>query len=165
MTEEDLTLTRFTELLDVHGADLQRWPEPVRDAARALAASDAQAAELLQQARQLDDVLDSWESLPPSTELQRAVAEIPLRHPREAGAKLPWFLGAFWRTALSAATVVALGCAAGSLGNDAPQAPAAPDQLAALDPPELEATEEETDELDELMELAFLAEASEEEWP
>jgi hypothetical protein len=48
----------------------------------------------------------------PSAALRRAVAEIPLRHPRAQGA-LAWPLRSLWQAALSATFVAALGLAAG----------------------------------------------------
>jgi hypothetical protein len=52
-----MTLTRFQRLLDVYGADPARWPQPERDAAERLLASDAAAAGALAQARALDALI------------------------------------------------------------------------------------------------------------
>ena len=38
-----MTLDRFTQLADIFGADIGRWPEEERDAARRLATTDAGA--------------------------------------------------------------------------------------------------------------------------
>ena len=48
-----MTLARFQHLLDVHGADLARWPPPQRAAAERLLAADRTATSALAQARAL----------------------------------------------------------------------------------------------------------------
>jgi anti-sigma factor RsiW len=52
-----MTLARFQRLLDVHGADLARWPQPRRAAAERLLATDDAAAAALAQARALDTLI------------------------------------------------------------------------------------------------------------
>ena len=52
-----MTLARFQLLLDVHGADPARWPQPERDAAERLSAADAAAAAALESARALDALI------------------------------------------------------------------------------------------------------------
>jgi len=52
-----MTLTRFERLLDVHGADLTRWPQAQRDAAERLLAADLAAAGALARARALDALI------------------------------------------------------------------------------------------------------------
>ena len=51
------TLARFQHLLDVHGADLARWPQPLRTAAERLLAADGAAGAALAQARALDALI------------------------------------------------------------------------------------------------------------
>jgi hypothetical protein len=51
------TLARFQHLLDVHGADLARWPQPQRAAAEGLLAADGAAVSALAQARALDALI------------------------------------------------------------------------------------------------------------
>jgi hypothetical protein len=52
-----MTLARFQHLLDVHGADLARWPQPLRTAAERLLAADRAATAALAQARALDALI------------------------------------------------------------------------------------------------------------
>ena len=52
-----MTLARFQHLLDVHGADLARWPQPHRAAAERLLATDRTAASARAQARALDALI------------------------------------------------------------------------------------------------------------
>jgi anti-sigma factor RsiW len=52
-----MTLARFQHLLDVHGADLARWPQAQRAAADRLLAADPAAAAALARARALDALI------------------------------------------------------------------------------------------------------------
>jgi anti-sigma factor RsiW len=52
-----MTLARFQDLLDVHGADLARWPQSQRAAAERLLATDRAAMTALAQARALDTLI------------------------------------------------------------------------------------------------------------
>ena len=49
-----MTLAQFVELLDIHGADPARWPDPSREAAQKLLAANAAAAAALAGAADLD---------------------------------------------------------------------------------------------------------------
>jgi hypothetical protein len=57
MRSEDMTARRFRDILDAYGADPVRWPDGEREAARAFAASNAEASEWLAEARSLDDMM------------------------------------------------------------------------------------------------------------
>ena len=57
-TDEDLTRSRFAQVLEVHGADPTRWPVEVRTRAQALVARDRAAARQLAEAEALDRLLD-----------------------------------------------------------------------------------------------------------
>ena len=104
---------RFAALLEIHGADLARFPDPERAPALALLESDENARALLADAEALARTLNSLRDPEPSAALQRAVAEIPLRHPRPpAIVSLPF--RSVWRAALSAAFVVLLGALSGA---------------------------------------------------
>jgi len=74
-----MTLARFQRLLDVHGADAAGWPQPERDAAERLLASDAAAAVALEQAHALD-VLIARDAEPhaDATSVLRELAARPL---------------------------------------------------------------------------------------
>ncbi len=51
---------RFRKLLDIHGADLGRWPAAERDSAQALLTISAEARSWQAEARSLDGLLDAW---------------------------------------------------------------------------------------------------------
>jgi hypothetical protein len=54
-----MTLERFKSLADSYGADLDRWPEDIRQDARGLLDSSHAARAILAQARVLDEALES----------------------------------------------------------------------------------------------------------
>jgi hypothetical protein len=54
-----MTLARFQHFLDIHGADLARWPQPLRSAAERVLEADRAAAATLAQARALDALIAS----------------------------------------------------------------------------------------------------------
>ncbi|MBI5129939.1 MAG: hypothetical protein HZA66_10895 [Rhodopseudomonas palustris] len=62
-----MTLDRFRELADSFGGDVERWPEAEREAARAIARSDAGAA-ILREHRAFDRLL----AIPPEIAPGRA---------------------------------------------------------------------------------------------
>jgi hypothetical protein len=68
-----MTLARFRHLLDVHGADLARWPQPQRAAAERLLATDRTATSALAQARALDALI-AREAPADATGVLRALA-------------------------------------------------------------------------------------------
>jgi hypothetical protein len=132
-----LDLERLQELLDAYGPDPVRFPASERDAAIALIAGDPAARALRDQSLALAHMLDAVPGPLPSPALQRAVAEIPLRHP-QLGA-FGWFaawlpFGSPSRALLSAVTLVLLGVLSGVWSADsdsdssAEMAPAAADE-------------------------------------
>jgi hypothetical protein len=82
-----MTAERLLELIDVYGADMRRWPDGERAAARALLASGPPALrERLQQAALLDQWLDSHGVAAPDDALLRrvvasSVSSTPVRQP------------------------------------------------------------------------------------
>jgi hypothetical protein len=72
-----MTLARFRHLLDVHGADLARWPQPQRAAAERLLATDRTATSALAPARALDALI-AREAPADATGVLRALAARPL---------------------------------------------------------------------------------------
>jgi hypothetical protein len=52
-----MTLAQFVELLDIHGADPARWPDPSREAAQELLAANADARAVLAGATDLDALI------------------------------------------------------------------------------------------------------------
>jgi hypothetical protein len=74
-----MTLGRFQHLLDVHGANLTRWPQPLRTAAERLLARDGAATAALAQARALDALIAHDEPADAdATGVLRALAARPL---------------------------------------------------------------------------------------
>lgn len=55
----NMSLQRFTELVDAYGGDSGRWPESERDAARLFAEQNAEARLLLAESAHLDSGLDA----------------------------------------------------------------------------------------------------------
>ena len=108
----DMNRDRFAGLADAFGADLRRWPEAERDAARAFrAAQPAICESLLAEAGRLDAALDEIAAFQPSAALrERILAAAP-------EARRPWFsLGRFRRAApwLAPGAGLAAACAAGA---------------------------------------------------
>lgn len=52
-----MTLRRFRALADSYGADLQRWPEPVRAQAIAFLGGSVEAQAVMSRARELDEAM------------------------------------------------------------------------------------------------------------
>jgi hypothetical protein len=77
-----LDIERFDELLDVHGADLARWPEALRRRAQDLLASSAAAEQALARAVRMAALLDAVPELLPSAELSARIAALPARRPQ-----------------------------------------------------------------------------------
>ncbi|WP_248800359.1 hypothetical protein [Pseudomonas sp. MWU13-2105] len=74
-----MTPERFAYLADAYGADLQRWPAAERAAAQALLErGDTTSLQRLQQARQLDRLLDSYQLAPPDPALARRIAALAI---------------------------------------------------------------------------------------
>jgi hypothetical protein len=115
--DPDKDLSRLQQLLDLHGADLARFPEHERIAATALLAADPRAQRMVAEAVALANALAAIEAPQPSAALRRAVAEIPLRHPlgEDARAAFGWLpLRSAWALLASAALIMALGALTGA---------------------------------------------------
>ena len=108
-----IDIQRFAMLLEIHGADPARFPDDERAPALGLLASSEEARTLLVEAEALARTLNSLRDPEPSAGLRRAVAEIPLRHPRTP-ADWPLPLRWVWRAGLSAVVVVLLGALSGA---------------------------------------------------
>jgi hypothetical protein len=108
-----IELRRFATLLEIHGADPARFPDAERAPVLALLASSPEARTLLADAEALARTLNGLRDPEPSASLLRAVAEIPLRHPRAATA-WPLTVRWLWRAGLSAAFIVVLGALSGA---------------------------------------------------
>ena len=105
-----MTPERFEHLADAYGGDLRRWPETEREAARALAAADLQAAALLHEADGLDALLDAAPRVAASHALRERVIAAAvgagLGRRRRAGiGVMAWLSGAGWAAAACAGAV------------------------------------------------------------
>ena len=105
-----MTRERFEHLADAYGGDLRRWPQSEREAARALAATDLQAAALLRDADGLDALLDAAPRVVASHALREqviaAAASAGLgRRRREGFGVMAWLSGAGWAAAACAGAV------------------------------------------------------------
>jgi len=121
MTKRTMTLRRFGELLETHGADLARWPEEERRAARALLAEDAAARALLAEHAALENLLARAAPGPSPALEERILAATVERDAAPARADAPrpprwrWLAGA---GALAASLLI--GLALGLSGRLAP---------------------------------------------
>lgn len=102
-----MTRQRFEDLADAYGGDLRRWPEGEREAGRALAAADPDAAALLREADRLDALLDAAPRLAASHALREQVIAAAAgaglgRRRRGAIGVLTWLSGAGWAAAACA---------------------------------------------------------------
>ena len=76
---QPIAVDRFRTLLDAYGATAERWPEAERQAALALVAASAEARTLMDEAGQLDDLLDRLPVAEPSPSLaERILAAAPV---------------------------------------------------------------------------------------
>ena len=102
-----LTLGRFRSMTESYGADLDRWPERARADARALLSVSAEARAMLEEARALDDLIETthaqedgflWQPGEQDAALERLRAGVAARigalavRPR-ATDRLGWFRG------------------------------------------------------------------------
>ena len=122
---QPISIDRFRTLLDAYGAMAQRWPEAERDAALALVARSAEARTLMDDARKLDDLLDSLPVAEPSPELAgRILAAAPVAAPAPAASRRSGWVGRFlgalwpelpaWRPAAALAASLACGLVTGA---------------------------------------------------
>jgi len=105
MSAHDLDLERFEQLLDVHGAELARWPEALRAPARELLHGSVPAQLAWSRAERLAAVLDAAPDVLPSAALSARIAALPARHPQG------W--AAWWPFGNPLAPLLAWGAAAG----------------------------------------------------
>jgi hypothetical protein len=77
-----MTAEAFEVALERFGAQLDAWPLNYRAQARALLEHSPRAERSLEAAKQVDELLARLPMGQPSAELQRRVAEIPLRFPQ-----------------------------------------------------------------------------------
>lgn len=106
---EGMSVARLRELLDAYGAESSRWPAAERAAAEALCARDDAARRLRDEALALDGWLGVVPTHDASAGLHARVAEIPIRHARDATRVGAWP----WRVVLGGAFAGALVMLAG----------------------------------------------------
>ncbi len=104
-----MDLQRFRWLLDAYGADLERWPEAERDAARALLIRSPEAAEARRETAELDRLMWQPGPAPSTASIERVVARV-------AAAAGGVRRTALWPQVALLAGMAVLGFAAGWLG-------------------------------------------------
>ncbi|RSB46277.1 MULTISPECIES: hypothetical protein [Brevundimonas] len=101
-----MNLERFEYLADAYGADLRRWPEAEREAARLLMAADPRAGVVLTESDLVDAFLDAAPRQAPSHALrERVIADAAgarLGQRRRGLGPLAWMSGAGWAAAACA---------------------------------------------------------------
>jgi hypothetical protein len=104
-----MTPDRFAALAAAYGADLQRWPEAEREAARRRLGEIPEAAAILSRERGLDIALAESRAVPPTADRQRQVITALHRRRAERESRGRWFsrLGMLGALASGAATGVA----------------------------------------------------------
>jgi hypothetical protein len=122
MSAQDLDLERFEQLLDVHGTNLERWPEELRATARELLQDSAPAQLAWSRAERLAALLDAAPDVLPSAALSARIAALPVRHPQGWAAWWPFgnplapLLG--WGAAAAFGLLVGSGVVPGFDGSD-----------------------------------------------
>lgn len=101
-----MDLERFEHLAGAYGADLRRWPEAEREAARLLLAADPRAGLVLGEADVLDALLSAAPRPAPSHVLrERIIADAAgarLGRTRRLWGPIAWASGAGWAAAACA---------------------------------------------------------------
>jgi hypothetical protein len=124
-----MNVSRFRDLLDVHGSDIARWPRAIQDDARRFVAQDREAQAALAQAQRIDALIAAAEREPAADKVEAAVGRVtaallarplPPQHRRGFFARWWWpaelldldFAPA-WPRIAALASVAALGFAVG----------------------------------------------------
>lgn len=110
----EMTMKRFQQLLDACGAQSHRWPEQERKLALRLLTDSKDATQRLQEALQLDDLLDQVKPHSPSSELLASVlAGADLSRKKSLAIQL-WPFGSLWKPVGALACSAFLGLALGA---------------------------------------------------
>ena len=134
---------RFQDLADAYGADVRRWPEAERAAARAFMDADRHGAErLLFEARQTDLVLDAAPPPVVSHALREQVIALAAAaglkpRARFAFGRLAWASGAGWAAASVAGVLVGFNLSQPAIARAEADAVLYQSQLLALDDTEV----------------------------
>ncbi|MDB4986041.1 MAG: hypothetical protein JWN04_1219 [Myxococcaceae bacterium] len=115
--QPELSMERFSALVEAYGADLERFPARERAAASALALRSTEAQQLLAAARVFDSLLASARDDLPSVELEEKLARIPERYQQQRPSVRLLPFRSHARAGLAAAAAVLLGLASGQLVN------------------------------------------------
>lgn len=75
----------FARLLEVHGSNLERWPQDLAVSARELLERSAAARSSREAAQHLDTWLSEAPAVEPSADLMARIASLPARYPQSAG--------------------------------------------------------------------------------
>jgi hypothetical protein len=114
-----LDLDRFRTIVDAYGTDPSKWPEAERQAALTLLVSSSDADAVVNDATQLDRMLDHMPVVDPSPELERSIAAIPdspVSTSNRIGLDSRWtavHATALWKSAVAATLAVVLGIITG----------------------------------------------------
>ena len=115
----ELDLERFRSIVDAYGTDPSKWPQEERETALRFMGGFTEAIEIVNQAADLDQLLNQMPTIEPSLSLQRAVAEIPARNASQPQQPEVFYLSnlfvrsVLWKSALAATLAVLLGLASG----------------------------------------------------
>jgi hypothetical protein len=118
-----MTLTEFTQLLEIHGADSGNWPSAQRQAMLSLARDNSEAGDILSEFQRMDGLLATMEA-PKFAGLGARIADQDLPQ-RQAGLMdrlLNWLLpleagSSLWRPALAACLPLFVGVIVGNYSN------------------------------------------------
>ena len=115
-----INIKRFEQLLESYGANADRWPAGERDAALAFAQTSPDAQRLLDEAAQLDGMLDLAASPEPSAALAARIVAAVERAPAwrvwlSGIASELWPFEGQWRAAAILASSMFLGLALGAV--------------------------------------------------
>ena len=103
---------RLEQILAAYGAKSERWPEAERPDALALLARDAQAQQLLRDARRLDGLLDSLPASEPTLDASSLAARLSERPQETAGVRSPAPSRPRWRIPFIMPNLIGLAAAA-----------------------------------------------------
>ena len=110
-TEDTMDLPSFDALLGRHGADSRQWPANLRASALAFVARTAEAQQLLEEQKHLEQALEAhW----PSVETPLGLRTRILANATNRDSWLEWLTVKLWRPALLACLPLALGIAVGA---------------------------------------------------
>ncbi len=78
-----MTLEDLRNLVDAYGSDPGRWPDDRRDAAEALVERSADARDIVEDARMVDDLLAAMPEVAVRPALRSQIGDLPRQHKQE----------------------------------------------------------------------------------